>query len=216
MTVPQRSDRPASRPRSDNRLPGLLDSAARLFASRGYAATTMRDIAVDASMLPGSMYYHFASKEALLVAVYDAGVAELERAAIEAVQKESEPWLRLEALCRAHLETVLRDSDYAQVLIRVFPDDIPGEAQRLRALRERYENLFRDAVAALPLAPRADRRALRLMLIGALNWAALWFNPKGRDSPRVLARKFVGLIKERQDDAKTAQGDRHQDRLRRT
>lgn len=188
-------------PRSDNRLPELLDSAARQFASRGYAATSMRDIAVAASMLPGSVYYHFSSKEELLVAVYSAGVKELEIATTEALQKESDPWLRLEALCRAHLETVLRDSDYAHVLIRVLPDDIPGAAERLRELRESYESSFRDAVADLPLTPRADRRALRLMLIGALNWAALWFNPQGRDSPRVLARKFVGLIKETQDDS---------------
>ncbi|MGO4392918.1 TetR/AcrR family transcriptional regulator [Variovorax sp. M-6] len=198
MATQRKTSRP---PRSDNRLPELLDSAARQFASRGYAATSMRDIAVAASMLPGSLYYHFPSKEELLIAVYSAGVKELEVAAAEAVQKESDPWLRLEALCRAHLETVLRDSDYAHVLIRVLPDDIPGAAERLRELRESYETTFRDAVAALPLTPRADRRALRLMLIGALNWAALWFNPQGRDSPRVLARKFVGLIKETQDDS---------------
>lgn len=198
MSVQRKTSRA---PRSDNRLPELLDSAARQFASRGYAATSMRDIAVAASMLPGSVYYHFSSKEELLVAVYSAGVKELEIAAAEAVQKESDPWLRLEALCRAHLETVLRDSDYAHVLIRVLPDDIPGAAERLRELRESYEDSFRDAVAQLPLTPSADRRALRLMLIGALNWAALWFNPQGRDSPRVLARKFVGLIKETQDDS---------------
>ncbi len=202
--------------RSDNRLPGLLDSAARLFASRGYAATSMREIAVEAGMLPGSVYYHFPSKEELLVAVYSAGVEELVGVVAEAAQRESDPWSRLEAICRAHLETVLRDSDYAHVLIRVLPDDIPGAAQRLRTLRERYETLFRDAVATLPLTPRADRRALRLMLIGALNWAALWFNPQGRDSPRVLARKFVGLIKETQDVKTPTEGDRHQDRVRRT
>ncbi len=61
-------------PRSDNRQPELLDAAAALFAQRGYAATSMRDIALAVKMLPGSMYYHFASKEELLVAVYEAGV----------------------------------------------------------------------------------------------------------------------------------------------
>ena len=40
----------------------------------------MRDIAVETDMLPGSMYYHFPSKEALLVAVYSQGVRELEAA----------------------------------------------------------------------------------------------------------------------------------------
>ncbi|WP_240933377.1 TetR/AcrR family transcriptional regulator [Diaphorobacter sp. HDW4B] len=155
-------------------------------------------------MLPGSMYYHFPSKEALLVAVYSQGVRELESATAVVIEKVLDPWDRLETLCRAHLETVLGDSHYANVLIRVLPDDIPEAAERLREIREGYERTFRQAVDQLPLVPRADRRALRLMLIGALNWTALWFNPQGRDSPRALAKKFVGLIKETQDGSSSA------------
>jgi len=61
-------------PRSDNRLAQILDEAARLFREKGYAATSMRDIASAVDMLPGSLYYHFAAKEDLLVAVYEEGV----------------------------------------------------------------------------------------------------------------------------------------------
>ncbi len=197
MMVIAKPNRP---PRSDNRVQELLDVAARLFAKHGYAATSMRDIALGVNMLPGSVYYHFASKEELLVAVYGAGVSHLERVTQVAVEKEAEPWARLEALCRAHLEVVLKDSDYAQVLIRVLPDDIPAAAERLRELRARYESIFREVVADLPLAAGTDRRVLRLMIIGTLNWSLLWFDPQGRDSPRVLARKFVGLLKEAQND----------------
>jgi len=190
-------------PRSDNRLGELLDAAARLFASRGYAATSMRDIAREIQMLPGSVYYHFPSKDELLFAVYAAGVQALNAACTAALERETDPWRRLEALCRAHLETVLQNSDYAQVLIRVVPDDIPRMADQLRDLRASHECFFRDAVRDLPLPDGADRRALRLMLMGAMNWAPFWFNPQGRDTPRWLARKFIGLIKETQDDQQT-------------
>lgn len=183
-------------PRADNRLPEILDAAARLFARSGYAATSMRDIATEVKMLPGSLYYHFASKEELLLAVYRAGVQELHIATSETLESETEPWVRLEALCKAHLETVLRDSDYAHVLIRVLPDDVPQAADQLREFRECYEEVFRKVVAQLPLPQNSDRRMLRLMLIGALNWAPLWFNPQGRDSPRALAKTFVGILKE--------------------
>ena len=71
-TASVRSLRSARAPRADNRLPVVLEAAARLFAQRGYAATSMRDIAQAASMLPGSLYYHFAAKEDLLAAVYEA------------------------------------------------------------------------------------------------------------------------------------------------
>lgn len=191
--------KPVRIPRSDNRSSALLDAAARLFARYGYAATSMRDIAAEVEMLPGSLYYHFPSKEDLLLAVYDAGVQDLRNAAIDAVQRENEPWARLEALCRSHLEIVLRDSDYAQVLIRVVPHDIPSVAGRLTELRESYESVFREVFARLPLMSSADQRSLRLMLMGALNWTPFWFDLKGRDSPRTLARKFVGFIKEKQD-----------------
>lgn len=191
--------KPVRAARADNRLQELLDATAHLFAARGYAATSTRDIALAAKMLPGSLYYHFASKEQMLVAVYEAGVRELEAAVRGAIEREALPWPRLEAACRAHLETVLKHSDYAQVLIRVLPHDVPLVAERLNELRAGYETVWRELVAALPLPAGSDRRALRLMLLGALNWARFWFDLQGRDSPRVLARKFVGMLKEAQE-----------------
>lgn len=192
------SARPLRATRADSRLQTLLDVAAALFAQHGYAATSMRDIALGVKMLPGSLYYHFASKEELLVAVYEAGVGELEAAVHAALKQGAEPWAQLEAACLAHLETVLKNSDYAQVLIRVLPEDVPPVAERLRTLRAGYEQVFRDLVAALPLPKGTDRHTLRLMLLGALNWARFWFDPQGRETPRALARKFVGLLKEAQ------------------
>lgn len=183
-------------PRADNRLPGLLDAAARRFAERGYAATTMRDIAEGAQMLPGSLYYHFPSKEHLLVAVYEAGVRELDEAVAAATTRLTEPWARLEAACTAHLETILRDSDYAQVLIRVLPQDVPPVAERLADLRGQYETRWHTLLAALPLPPRTDRGAMRLMLLGALNWSRFWFSPEGRHTPAQLARKYIVFLKE--------------------
>jgi len=175
--------------------------AAYLFAQRGYAATSIRDIAEGVNMLPGSVYCHFASKEELLLAVYEAGVGELEAAVRSAVRGHDEPWAQIEAACLVHLEAVLRRSDYAQVLIRVLPEDVPPVAERLRALRAGYEQVFRELVAALPLPAGTDRHALRLMLLGALNWARFWFDPQGRETPRGLARKFVGLLREAQHAA---------------
>lgn len=192
------TSRPLKASRSDNRLPAVLDAAAHLFAGRGYAATSMRDIAEACDMLPGSLYYHFAAKEDLLVAVYEAGVRQLVEAVRAAVGQEREPWTQLEAGCAAHLETMLQRSDYAQVLVRVLPSDVPGAAARLKALRADYERQFRELAGALPLPAGTDRGLLRLMLLGALNWSRFWFREGGRETPRSLARKFVKLLRESQ------------------
>ncbi len=49
-------------------------------------------------------------------------------------------------------------------------------------MRDDYERVFVDLVADLPLRPGVDRRSLRLMLLGALNWSQTWYRP-GRDDP---------------------------------
>ena len=187
-------NRPLRAPRADNRLPLLLDAAAHLFRAQGFHGTSIRDIVRAVDMLPGSLYYHFAAKEDLLVAVYAEGVRRITERVGTAVGSETEPWARLEAACVAHLESLLEESDYAQVVIRVRPGDVPAVAAHLVTLRDGYERLFVDLIAALPLAPGIDRSSLRLMLLGALNWSQDWYRP-GRDDPAAIARRFVGLLR---------------------
>ncbi len=184
---------------ADSRLPRVLDEAARLFRSRGFEGTSVRDIARAVGMLPGSLYCHFATKEDLLSAVYLKGVEQISNAVQSAVGKQTNPWDRLEAACVAHLEAILRDDDYAQVVIRVRPADVAVVHPGLIDLRNRYEALFVDLIKALPLRHGTDRRALRLMLVGALNWSQTWYRPNGQFKPRVIAHKFVALLRQGQE-----------------
>ena len=197
--MPRPLARPAApsprQPHADSRAPLVLDAAARLFCRQGFDGTSVRDIAGAAGMLPGSLYCHFATKDDLLVAVYLRGVEQICAAVGAAVQPLADPWARLEAACVAHLEAILRDDDYARVVVRVFPADVPAAGARLVELRDRYEALWAGLVAALPLARRTDRRALRLMLLGALNWTQHWYRPGSSASPRTLARQFIALVR---------------------
>ncbi len=86
----------------------------------------MREIAAAAGMLPGSLYYHFPSKDELLLAVYEEGVRRIAERLDAALSEAEPPWARLEAACVAHLEMLLEaGGDYAQVVIRVRPQDCP-------------------------------------------------------------------------------------------
>ena len=184
---------------ADSRMPKVLDEAARLFRGRGFEGTSVRDIARAVGILPGSLYCHFETKEALLVAVYIKGVRQISEAVQAAVDRRSDPWDRLEAACIAHLEAILHDDDYAQVVVRVRPADVPAANKHLVELRNQYEALFARLVQDLPLARGADRSALRLMLVGALNWSQVWYRPGGRLNPRAIARKFIALLRQGQE-----------------
>jgi TetR/AcrR family transcriptional regulator, cholesterol catabolism regulator len=186
--------RPLRAPRADNRLPLLLDAAARHFTAAGFHGASIRDIVRTVDMLPGPLYYHFAAKEDLLAAVYAEGVRRISARVSAAVAAKTDPWARLEAACVAHLEALLEESDYAQVVIRVRPSDVPAVAAHLTELRDGYERLWVDLIGDLPVRRGVDRRNLRLMLLGALNWTQNWYRA-GRDDPAAIARHFVGLLR---------------------
>ena len=67
----------------------VLDCAARLFRQRGYGATSLRDIAAESGMKAGSLYYHFASKDEIVIDVLNIGVARVNEAVKTAVAKLS-------------------------------------------------------------------------------------------------------------------------------
>lgn len=189
-------------PRADNRLPQILDAAAALFAAKGYQAASIRDIVKVAGMLPGSLYYHFANKDELLVAVYAEGVRRINAAVTTALARETAPWARLEAACAAHLEALLARSAYAKVVISVQPGDVPAAARALIVLRDGYERVFIDLIDALPLPARRrgkqHRATLRMLLLGALNWAPTWYKPGVRAAaltPRRIAHDYIELLK---------------------
>ena len=181
--------------RPDNRRTLLLDEAARLFGARGYDSTSMRDIAAAVGMLPGSLYYHFPSKEDLLVAVYTIGMEQMLEAVQAATAGETDPWRRLEVAAAAHLGTLLDKSGYAAAVVADWPSPASSVRAELVRQRDRYEATFRDLVADLPLGPHQDRQFLRLALLGALNWTLAWYRPDGDDSPQTIARRLVAQFR---------------------
>lgn len=182
------------RPVSGNRRQAVLDAAARLFSNQGYEGASMRDIARQAGMLAGSMYYHFSSKEELLIAVHEEGVAHFERAVAAAILGLADPWERLEAAVVAHLQTLLAGGDYTRVVIREVPREEADLRLRLTGLRDAYEKLFSELIGDLPLPKGADRQLLRLMLMGAMNWSQGWYRD-GQKTPQEIGKGFVALLK---------------------
>jgi len=180
--------------RPDSRRQLLLDEAAALFCLKGYEGTSIRNIATAVGMLPGSTYCHFSSKEELFFAVYEEGVARITEKVQSAIEGVGDPWACLEAACEAHMETILDQSVYAKVIVRVQPRDVPGVSDRLVSLRDGYEQLFRSLIERLPIAPDGDPLFFRMLLLGGMNWAENWYQDS-KSSPGAIAKKFVQLLR---------------------
>lgn len=183
-------------PPRDNGRQALLDAAARLFSSQGFAATSIRDIASEVGMLPGSVYYHFPSKEEILLTVHAAGVDHIRRAvAAELEVAPADAWERLEAACAAHLNALLDGTNYAQVVSPYFAHVLPAKLKRrLISQRDEYERLIHELVTNLPLPSQVDQRYFRLALLGALNWALIWYHPGGT-TPTAIAHRILDCFR---------------------
>ncbi|MEQ8516803.1 MAG: TetR/AcrR family transcriptional regulator [Chromatocurvus sp.] len=184
-------------PDKGNRRDDVLEAAAALFATKGYAATSIRDIAHEVGILSGSLYYHFASKEELLLEAHSRGVTQVSEAVqLALADAAADPWIRMSAACRAHLEVLLGRSPFSQVITPQFPSHFDGDVRAtLLAQRESYEAIFRDLVKALPLPDSVNPRHFRLALLGALNWTPTWYQPGGADSPSNIARGIVDVFR---------------------
>ena len=80
--------------------------------------------------------------------------------------------------------------------MRVRPDDVPEVAAELdRAARRLRANVRAGRSTRCRSRGPPIGEMLKLMLLGALNWSQTWYRP-GRDSPRIVARRFVRLFRE--------------------
>ena len=173
----------------------VLDGAARLFRSHGYAAVSMRDIAAACGIKAGSLYYHFQSKEQIVAEVLDTGVGTVfdhARRSVEALPPPASLEQRLRAAIGAHLHALLELGDYTGANIRIF-GHVPEHVRRAAlASRRQYEDWWRDLLARGEaegaFAPGTDLRLLRLFLLGAMNWSLEWHKPGAADVEELADR----------------------------
>jgi AcrR family transcriptional regulator len=83
----------------------ILERAADLFARQGVAATTVREIAEAVGMLSGSLYHHFASKDAIVDAIVSSFMDDLVSRYDAVLATETDPAARLRGLVHASITT---------------------------------------------------------------------------------------------------------------
>lgn len=168
----------------------ILHAAARVFRERGLADAGMRDIAREADLSPGNLYYYFKNKGEL---VYFCQAQALDRM-LDAAFDGSAPTAteHLRHIIAAHLDATLNtvDGAAAHTEVDVLP---PALRQRIVAKRDRYERAIRSVIESgirtgefRPLHAELVTRAI----LGALNWASRWYDPDGRLAAADLADTF--------------------------
>jgi len=196
MTVAQRKAR-ARRNNESNRREALLRVSAKLFREKGFDGTTIRDISSAAGMHSGSPFYHFKTKQDILVAVMEQGLAEGLRKSEEVMALDVPPEQKLKGLIRAQLGTILEEgSDFIPVLLYDWRSLTPANRRRIVALKDRYDALWQQVIDDLKRAGHmaGDAQLARLLILGAVNWTGTWYRAGGRLSLDEVAEGAARLF----------------------
>lgn len=175
----------------------LLCAAARLMRKKGYAATTIREIARAVGMSSGSPFCHFRSKEEILAAIALQG---MERALAHAETlraRRMQARRRVHALLHMHAELLHgREGDFPAVMLREWRALAPENRRRLLDLMDRYEAIWRECLQKLTAHghPPADATLAARLLLGSLNWSLHWFRHDGQLSASELADATAALF----------------------
>jgi TetR/AcrR family transcriptional regulator, cholesterol catabolism regulator len=180
MNAPQRKLR---RNNESNRREELLRVSARLFREKGFDGTSIRDISSAAGMHSGSPFYHFKTKQDILLAVMEHGLAEGLRRLEAAIVEPGTAEQRLRRLIRTQLGTILEDgNDFIPVLLYDWRSLTEANQRRIIALNDRYDALWQRLIDELKGEGHmpGDAQLVRLLVLGAVNWTGRWYRDGGR------------------------------------
>lgn len=151
----------------------LLATARQVFATRGYADTSMDDLTAQAGLTRGALYHHFGDKKGLLAAVVDQLDAEMDARLQSISDNAADPWQGFHARCHAYLH-MAQEPEMQRIVLRDARAVLGGtspDAQRhcIASMQQLIAAMVQQGIVA-----PADPHALASLIYGSLAEAAFW------------------------------------------
>src|ERR1700739_1548814 len=178
----------------------ILDAAAHVLSAKGYAGLRLNDVAAQAELQAPGIYYYYPSRDDLIEEVMWAGIADMREhviAVLDALPADISALDRLLTAVAAHLRHELEISDYTTAAIRNAGQVPPGIRKRQILEEQRYGEVWRrlinDMARSGELRADLDLYVAQMLVLGALNWAVEWWDPRrgSLDSVVSNAQSFV-------------------------
>ncbi|GAA3129709.1 TetR/AcrR family transcriptional regulator [Streptosporangium carneum] len=198
---PRRRDSESTAAARAERRAELLATAAEVFASRGYASTTVREVADAAGMLGGSLYYHFDSKESMADEILSTFLTDL----WASYDQVLESGLGARETFQALIAESFRSIDRYRPAVVIYQNESKHLAANPRFSylldsQRRFREMWLSVLdrGVLEGAFRADLdTGLIYRFIRDTVWvAASWYRSDGRLSADEIARQYLVMILE--------------------
>lgn len=187
----------ATTPRKELVREEFLTKAADVFEKKGYAQTTIQDLAQALELSRSALYHYFKSKDEILEALV---LEHTEHAAEQMEQRlagrSGSPSDRLRELLASSINGRMTGGARLRVLDQLAAEMPPEIKQKFdhgrRRVLDLYTRLIQSGIDAGELRP-LDARTAALAILGIASWTSWWYSPAGRKSPEELAAVLVDV-----------------------
>jgi AcrR family transcriptional regulator len=176
----------------------ILDAAAHILSVKGYAGTRLADVADYAELQAPAIYYYFPSREDLIEEVMYCGISDMRRhlqQVLDQLPPETSSMDRIMAAVSAHLRHELELSDYARASIHnsgQVPEQLrTRQTKEATAYNRIWRGLISNALSDGQIREDLDLPVALALLLGALNWAVEWWDPRRSSVESMVANAQV-------------------------
>ncbi len=186
----------------EQRREAIVDTAAKLYAERGFLGASMSEIAAACKTSKSLIYHYYPSKEDILFDVMDSHVQSL----VEAARRIEDGKGRSDAKIRAIADALMKLYAGAEANQKVLLNELGNLPPERRSIIIEHQRLLLDIMDRLLLEARPDlgaskplRRATVMMFFGMLNFTHTWFDQtgpvSGADVAKMAANMFIAGLK---------------------
>lgn len=175
----------------------IEETATALFKRRGFAATSMRDLANELGIEAASIYSHIKSKEEILQRICFRMAQEFFEIIDKTEADKNSATQRLQRAVYWHVQVITKNTEASAVFLNEWRHLSEPFHTDFLAMRDRYEAYFTDIIRdgvrngefTVP-----DEKFAVLTILSSLNWLHTWYKPEGKMNPEEIATNLAIML----------------------
>ncbi|MDN3428040.1 TetR/AcrR family transcriptional regulator [Microbacterium sp. APC 3898] len=176
----------------------LIKQSINLFVEKGFSATSIQDIVDTIGVTKGSFYYHFKSKEALLMDIHSHYIDDLLRRQRAILDTEKSHKDKLMAIVELIIVDIEKQGAVGRVYFREIRHLKEENAAIIREKRADFRNnievLLKEGIEANEFRKELQPKIITFAILGITNWSYQWFNVEGSLTVKELSAMYTDFI----------------------
>lgn len=173
----------------------VVEAAVQLFFQKGYAATSIQDVADELGMLKGSLYYYIDGKESLLKRIFETSHQQVQEIAEKYRETDAPAFDRLCGFLREYALWYLNNIPRASLFAREWRHASDDLRSVMVEQRRYYDLVLRELIYATrqdhELDPSSEIAMIGNFIMSAVSSLPDWFQPAGARSAGEVADCYV-------------------------